>query len=112
MKNIEAIFAQFLEVVQILQKNLNVPFAGAVTETFDNLENGKIKVEMGAPDKEAVALLSKKYQELNYDKLPSTQKYLVFTLLTLKAMKEDGRNYSQMPTPPVLATVVAMVWIS
>lgn len=58
MKNIEKfeqLFNQFLQCVTTLQEALNVSFAEALTETFDNLENNKIKVEMGAPDEETVA---------------------------------------------------------
>ncbi|MDF7638692.1 class I SAM-dependent methyltransferase [Lactobacillus sp. ESL0791] len=109
MKNIEQIFAQFLDCVQFLQKDLNVSFGEALTETFDNLENNQIKVEMGAPDKEAVKELSKKYAALNYEKLPQRVKVQIFTYLTLKAITDDERDVNQMPTPPAIATVIALI---
>lgn len=109
MKNFEKLFNQFLACVTTLQDALNVTFGEALTETFDNLENGKIKVEMGAPDKETVAKLSKMYAELNYDKISKRNKVLVFNYLTLKAINDDGRNANQMPTPPALATVIALL---
>lgn len=67
MKNIEKfeqLFNQFLQCVTTLQEALNVSFAEALTETFDNLENNKIKVEMGAPDEETVAKLGEMYLSL------------------------------------------------
>lgn len=112
MENIEKfekIFNQFLVCVQTLQESLNVSFAEALVETFDNLENGKIKVEMGAPDKETVAKLSKMYKELDYDNLPQKVKVQVFTYLTLKAINDDGRDANQMPTPPIISTVLALI---
>ena len=54
-----------------------------MTETFDNLENGKIKVESGAPDKETVAELTEEYRQLDYDNLPRALKVQIFTLLAL-----------------------------
>lgn len=110
MNNIEATFSKFLQAVNILQTALNVPMASAVTETFDNLENGKIKVEMGAPDVETVKKLSQAYEQLDYENLSKNKKYLVFTLLTLKAINDDGRDYSQMPTPQILATVISLMF--
>lgn len=109
MKNFEKLFNQFLACVTTLQDALNVSFGEALTETFDNLENGKIKVEMGAPDETTVAKLSQMYQALNYDKLPQRDKVLVFNYLTLKAINDDSRNSNQMPTPPALATIFALV---
>lgn len=109
MKNFEKLFNQFLTCVDTLRTALNVSYAEALTETFDNLETGKIKVEMGAPDKETVAKLSTMYGELNYEKILRKDKVLIFNYLTLKAITEDGRNVNQMPTPPVLATVTALV---
>ena len=109
MENFEKLFNQFLACVTTLQDALNVSFGEALTETFDNLENGKIKVEMGAPDTETVAQLSKMYAKLNYEQLPKRSKVLIFNYLTLKAINDDGRNSNQMPTPPALATVIALL---
>lgn len=112
MKNIEKfeqLFNQFLQCVTTLQEALNVSFAEALTETFDNLENNKIKVEMGAPDEETVAKLGEMYKKLNYDELPRQTKIQVFSYLALKAVNDDGRDVNQMPTPPVLATVIALI---
>lgn len=110
MKNITEIYPKFQDAVEVLQKALNISFSSALTETFDNLENNKIKVEEGAPDKETVATLTEKYRELNYEDMPKSAKVEVFTLLTLKAINEDGRNYTQMPTPSIIATVIALIW--
>ena len=110
MEKITDIYPKFQEVVSILQKALNVSFSSALTETFDNLENEKIKVEEGAPDKETVAELTEKYRELNYENLPKDLKVQVFTLLALKSINEDGRNYNQLPTPSVIATIIALLW--
>lgn len=112
MENIEKfekIFGEFLACVQTLQEALNVSFTEALVETFDNLESGKIKVEMGAPDKKTVAKLSKMYAQLDYDNLSRKLKVQVFTYLTLKAMNEDGRDANQMPTPPIISTIIALV---
>ena len=109
IEKFEKIFNQFLACVQTLQESLNVSFAEALVETFDNLEGGKIKVEMGAPDKETVAKLSKMYEKLDYDNLPQKIKVQVFTYLTLKAINDDGRNANQMPTPPIISTVIALI---
>lgn len=105
---IEDLFNQFLDCVNCLQEALNVSFGEALTETFDNLENGKIKVELGAPDKETVAILSKKYAELHYEKLNQSTKVQIFTYLTLKAINDEGLDFNQMPTPPIIATIIAM----
>lgn len=109
-KKIEELYPKFQQAVELLQKDLNVSFASALTETFDNLENGKIKVEAGAPDQETVAKLTKQYHELDYENLSRNVKMQIFTLLTLKAMSEDERNYTQMPTPIIIATVIALMW--
>lgn len=109
MENFEKVFNQFLQCITVLQDDLNVSFGEALTETFDNIENGKIKVENGAPDQATVQKLSKLYQDLNYEKISRKLKVLVFNYLTLKALTEDGRNANQMPTPPALATVIALV---
>ena len=109
MENFEKLFNQFLDCVQTLQKALNVSFTEALVETFDNLEQGKIKVENGAPDKKNVAELSKKYQALDYENISQKDKAQVFTFLTLKAVNDDGLDANQMPTPPAISTVVAML---
>lgn len=108
MDKIENIFNSFLDCVQCLQKALNVSFGDALTETFDNLENRQIKVELGAPDKETVKQLSQKYAKLNYDKLSNNTKLQIFTYLTLKAVTEDDLDANQMPTPPAISTIIAM----
>ena len=109
MENFEKLFNQFLDCVQTLQKALNVSFTEALVETFDNLEQGKIKVENGAPDEKNVAELSKKYQVLDYENISQKDKAQVFTFLTLKAVNDDGLDANQMPTPPAISTVVAML---
>ncbi|WEV71460.1 class I SAM-dependent methyltransferase [Lactobacillus sp. ESL0785] len=109
MDKIEKLFNEFLACVKCLQTALNVSFGEALTETFDNLENGKIKVEMGAPDKETVAKLSQKYAALNYDALSQKVKVQIFTYLTLKAINEADLDANQMPTPPAIATIIAMI---
>lgn len=109
MENFEKLFNQFLDCVQTLQKALNVSFTEALVETFDNLEQGKIKVENGAPDEKNVAELSKKYQVLDYENISQKDKAQVFTFLTLKAVNDDGLDVNQMPTPPAISTVVAML---
>lgn len=110
MEKITDLYPKFQEVVELLQKALNVSFASAVTETFDNLENEKIKVEEGAPDKETVAELTEKYRELKYESIPKDLKVQIFTLLALKSVNEDGRNYTQLPTPSIIATIIALLW--
>lgn len=109
MENLEKLFNQFLDCVQTLQTALNVSFTEALVETFDNLESGKIKVENGAPDEKTVAELSQKYQAIDYDEISQKEKAQVFTFLTLKAVNDDGFDVNQMPTPPAIATVVAML---
>ncbi|WP_251717642.1 class I SAM-dependent methyltransferase [Lactobacillus agrestimuris] len=109
MENLENIFNQFLSCITTLQDNLNVSFGEALTETFDNLEEGKIKVENGAPDEATVAKLSKMYASLDYDHLPQKVKVQIFTFLTLKAITEDGRDVNQMPTPAIVSTVIALL---
>lgn len=109
MKNFEKLFNQFLVCVNTLQEALNVSFGEALTETFDNLESGKIKVEEGAPDEKTVEKLSKLYQALNYEKLAKKDKVLIFNYLTLKAINDDGRNANQMPTPPIISTIIALI---
>ena len=95
MENFEKLFNQFLDCVQTLQKALNVSFTEALVETFDNLEQGKIKVENGAPDEKTVAELSKKYQALDYENISQKDKAQVFTFLTLKAVNDDGLDANQ-----------------
>lgn len=106
--NIEDLFNQFLDCVDCLREALNVSFGEALTETFDNLENKQIKVELGAPDKATVAVLSQKYAKLQYENLSQTTKVRLFTYLTLKAITDDGLDFNQMPTPPIIATIIAM----
>lgn len=108
MNNMEHLFNQFLNCVTTLQEALNVSFGEALTETFDNLENGKIKVEMGAPDPQTVDQLSAMYKALNYDKISQKDKAQVFTYLTLKAINDDGRDANQMPTPQLISIVIAL----
>lgn len=109
MNNFEKIFNQFMDCVHTLQTALNVSFTEALVETFDNLEQGKIKVENGAPDEKTVELLSQKYQALDYDQISQKDKAQVFTFLTLKAINDDSQDVNQMPTPPAISTVVAML---
>ncbi|MDD6386841.1 N-6 DNA methylase, partial [Lactobacillus equicursoris] len=108
MNRIEELFSQTLDAVQCLQDALNVPLAEALTETFDNLENGDIRVEMGAPDQATVDQLKEKYAALGYDHWSSQQKSQVYGLLMLKAINDDGRDANQMPTPPIMATVLTL----
>lgn len=108
MNKIEKLFNNFLDCIQYLQEALNVSFGEALTETFDNLENNRIKVELGAPNKEAVRNLTKKYSKLNYENLTQKTKVQIYTFLTLKAIQEDGLDVNQMPTPLVIATIIAM----
>lgn len=109
MKNFELVFNQFLECIDVLQKALNVSYGEALAETFDNLENNQIRVEMGAPDKATVQELGQMYQKLDYDQMSKREKVLIFNYLVLKAITEDGRDINQMPTPPVLATVFSII---
>ncbi|WEV40524.1 class I SAM-dependent methyltransferase [Lactobacillus sp. ESL0681] len=109
MDKIEDLFNKFTDCVEFLQERLNVSYSDALIETFDNLESGKIKVEMGAPDKESVAILSQKYAELGYGQLSRATKVQLFTLLTLKAETEDSIDTNQMPTPPLISTVIALM---
>ena len=109
MKNFEVIFNQFLICVKTLQDALNVSFGEALTETFDNLETGQIRVENDAPDEATIRKLSKEYKELNYEKISKHDKVLIFNYLVLKAITEDDRNVNQMPTPPVLSTIMALI---
>lgn len=110
MKKLEEMYPKYEAAVETLKKALNTSFASALTETFDNLENEKIKVEDGAPDKDTIAQLTKLYRELDYENAPKELKVQVFTLLTLKAINEDERNYTQMPTPSIIATIIALMW--
>lgn len=110
MQQIEKLFNQFLECVNVLQAELNVPFAEALTETFDNLETGKIKVEQGAPGPETVQKLAALYGDLQYEKISSSLKAQVFTLLTLKALNDDDHDYNQMPTPSSIVAVISLLW--
>ena len=64
MENFEKLFNQFLDCVQTLQNALNVSFTEALVETFDNLEQGKIKVENGAPDEKTVEELTRSIKQL------------------------------------------------
>lgn len=109
MENIEKDFNQLLQAVTILQTALNVSFSEALTETFDNLETNRIKVDLGAPDQATVTRLSQLYQALDYDHWRMGTKVKVFTLLSLKAVNEDGLDANQMPTPPAIATVMALI---
>lgn len=108
IEKFENLFEQFLNCVTVLQDALNVSFGEALTETFDNLENNKIKVELGAPDEQTVQKLSKLYAQLDYDHLPNHVKAQVFTYLVLKAINDDGRDANQMPTPMAISTVIAL----
>lgn len=110
MQKVEELYSKFQAAIEHLQKALNVSFSSALTETFDNLENGKIKVESGAPDKETVAELTEEYRQLDYDNLPRALKVQIFTLLALKAITQDARDYNLMPTPSVVATIIALIW--
>lgn len=108
MNRIEELFGQTLEAVECLQEDLNVPLADALVETFDNLESGEIRVEMGAPDQKTVAELEERYAALDYKNWSKAQKEQVYGLLVLKAVNDDGRDANQMPTPPLLATVLTL----
>lgn len=105
-----ALFNKFEAAVKLLQDALNVAPVEALTETFDNLETGQIKVEEGAPDQETVAKLAKLYAALDYDQLTREQKQQVFSLLVLKALSDQEVEPNLMPTPPVIATVIALLW--
>lgn len=109
MNNFEKTFNQMLDCVNTLQEDLNVSFGEALTETFDNLETGKIKVEDGAPTEEQVNKLSTLYRKLDYEHLPKRTKVMVFNYLTLKAINDDGRDTNQMPTPPAISTIIAIL---
>ncbi|ABJ58247.1 class I SAM-dependent methyltransferase [Lactobacillus delbrueckii] len=108
MNRIEELFGQTLEAVECLQEALNVSLVDALVETFDNLESGEIRVEMGAPDQKTVAELEERYAALDYKNWSKAQKEQVYGLLVLKAVNDDGRDANQMPTPPLLATVLTL----
>ena len=82
MENFEKLFNQFLDCVQTLQKALNVSFTEALVETFDNLEQGKIKVENGAPDEKTVAELKAMAKEKGLEGYTSMKKAELVTLLS------------------------------
>lgn len=108
MNRIEELFGQTLEAVECLQEALNVSLADTLVETFDNLESGEIRVEMGAPEQKTVAELEERYAALDYKNWSKAQKEQVYGLLVLKAINDDGRDANQMPTPPLLATVLTL----
>ncbi|MDO4912092.1 MAG: class I SAM-dependent methyltransferase [Lactobacillus sp.] len=109
MKNLEEKFQAMLSCVNLLKENLNISQIEALTETFDNLETGKIKVEEGAPDEATVQQLSAAYQALNYEDWSGKLKGEVFTYLSLKAISDDGLDANSMPTPIIISTVIAMM---
>lgn len=110
LEHLNELYLSFEEVVDILRKELNVTFTEALVETFDNLEHQKIKVEANAPSAKIVELLTKKYANLEYEKLETSVKSHLFYLLTLKAADVDNFNSTQLPTPRILATIVALLW--
>lgn len=110
MKKIEERYPDFQKSVEVLKNALNVSNISALTETFDNLENDKIKVEEDAPDKKTIKKLTNIYNKLDYDKLDNKLKSEIFSLLTLKAINDDRRNYTQMPTPQIISTIIALIW--
>lgn len=110
LEHLNELYLSFEEVVDILRKELNVTFTEALVETFDNLEHKKIKVEANAPSAKIVELLTKKYANLEYEKLETSVKSHLFYLLTLKAADVDNFNSTQLPTPRILATIVALLW--
>lgn len=110
IKELTALFERFQDCVDTLQQALNVSPVSALTETFDNLEHGEIKVEAGAPNSETVQVLSKKYQALNYDQLALNTKAQLFTLLALHALSSEKVDGNLMPTPEVLGTIIALMF--
>ncbi len=105
----QTLFSQVEDAVTCLQVDLNVSFEAALTETFDNLEHDQIRVEAGAPTQEQVQTLIKKYRTLHYETISYHDRAQLFSLLTLKAMVESKRPSNQMPTPPIIATVIALL---
>lgn len=110
IEELTALFKQFQDCVDTLQKALNVSPVSALTETFDNLEHGEIKVEAGAPDQATVKVLSRKYEALNYEQMAMAVKSQVFTLLALHALSTEKVDGNLMPTPQILGTILALMF--
>lgn len=109
MKSIETIYPEFENAVKILQTELNSDFTSAVVETFDNLENGNVKVLEGAPSEEGVAKLNEAYEKLNYAELSSENKQTMLYLLMLTAVTNDGYDENQQVTPKYLSMISAIL---
>lgn len=109
MQSIEVLYPKYEKAVLDLQDILQTNFVSALVETFDNLEDGSVKVENDVPTKEQVENLEKIYHELEYDDLTPKNRQTIFYLLTVAAIKRDQLDYNLAVTPANIDLIVALL---
>ena len=99
-KEIEQLFNQLDASVQLLQKELDVSYLEALSETGENILVNKIPHQIdGFPSDEIVGKLTQLYKEVSIDNMESEDIRKAIQLALLKASKTDALQPNHQITP-------------
>lgn len=97
--NVEKIYKVFDRSIEILKTNLDVDFLDAFIETGDNLISGKIQIENGKPDQNAINKLEEVYEGFNYQDYEPEELRQAIQLIMIQANKEERIQANHQFTP-------------
>lgn len=105
---LEELFQILDEAVTLLQKELDVSYIEALTETVQNLAyEGKAQQLDGLPSNEAVTQLNRFYRKLHLDDETREATRKLIQLGFIKAIKTDKIQSNHQMTPDTIAFLVA-----
>lgn len=106
-KEIEQLFNQLDASVQLLQKELDVSYLEALSETGENILVNKIPHQIdGFPSDEIVGKLTQLYKEVSIDNMESEDIRKAIQLALLKASKTDALQPNHQMTPDAIGFIL------
>lgn len=106
-KKIESLFSGLDTSVQLLQKELGVSYLEGLSETGENIVNGKkAKQENGTPSDQTAKVLTEIYQEMPLDEMESEEIRKSFQLALLKGSKSDQVQANHQMTPDAIGFIL------
>lgn len=107
-KEIESLFSTLDTSVQLLQKELGVSYLEGLSETGENILDGKkVRRENNLPSEETAEALNTLYQDLPLAEMEPEEIRKSFQLALLKGAKEDKLQANHQMTPDAIGFVLA-----
>lgn len=107
LQDIGPVLNQLGQTVDLLQKDMGIPYFDALIETGDNLLSGDVHVEDDHPSAENKAKLEELYDKINLDGLKKDDIRLLLQLLILQGYKKEIVQANHQMTPDTIGFLVA-----